>query len=184
MVFLHGSGERGNDNQKQLKHVPTKLAPADVFTKNPMIVVAPQCPSDSFWSGPALESVIKLVKELEKELPVDSDRIYLTGLSMGGYGTWSALAMEPKLFAAAVPICGGGDPGAARKFSKVPIWAFHSDGDPTVNVEQSRTMIAALKKAGAEPKYTEYQNKQHDSWTQTYKNPEMWDWLLKQKREP
>ena len=184
LIFLHGSGERGNDNQKQLKHDPTKLAPADVFAKNPMIVLAPQCPNDAFWNGPTLEALIHLVKDLQKELPVDPDRIYLTGLSMGGYGTWGALALEPKLFAAAVPICGGGDPGAAKKFAKVPIWAFHSDGDPVVSVEGSRAMIAALKKAGGEPKYTEYPNKQHDSWTQTYKNPEMWEWLLRQKREP
>jgi predicted peptidase len=184
LIFLHGSGERGNDNQRQLKHDPTRLAPADVFTKNPMIVVAPQCPAGQFWGGAPLESVIHLVKDLQKELPVDPERIYLTGLSMGGYGTWGALAMEPGLFAAAVPICGGGDPKAARKFAKVPIWAFHSEGDPVVNVENTRAMIAALKQAGGEPKYTEYRDDLHDSWTQTYKNPDLWEWLLGQKRRP
>jgi predicted peptidase len=183
LLFLHGAGEKGDDNKKQLKHDPTKLAPKDVFEKNPMIVVAPQCPADQFWSGEPLESVIKLVKDLQKELPVDSDRIYITGLSMGGYGTWGALAMEPRLFAAAVPICGGGDPGAVKKFDKVPIWAFHNDGDPTVGVEGSRSMIAALKKAGAEPKYTEYPSPQHDAWTRTYKDPALWEWLLTQKRK-
>lgn len=183
LLFLHGAGEKGNDNKKQLKHDPTKLAPKDVFEKNPMIVVAPQCPADQFWSGQPLESVIKMVKDFQKELPVDSDRIYITGLSMGGYGTWSALAMEPRLFAAAIPICGGGDPASVRKFDKVPIWAFHNDGDPTVGVEGSRSMIAALKKAGAEPKYTEYQSPQHDAWTRTYKDSELWEWLLQQKRK-
>jgi predicted peptidase len=184
LLFLHGAGEKGNDNHSQLKHDPTKLAPKGTFEKNPMIVVAPQCPGDQFWSGPIMETVIKMVKEFEKELPVDPQRIYITGLSMGGYGTWGALAMEPKLFAAAVPICGGGDPAAARKFDKVPIWAFHNDGDPTVGVDGSRSMIEALKKAGADPKYTEYQSTQHDAWTRTYKDPALWEWLVSQKRKP
>lgn len=184
LIFLHGSGEKGNDNKKQLKHDPTKLAPNDVFEKNPMIVVAPQCPEDQFWSGQTLEGVIKLVKDFQKELPVDPQRIYITGLSMGGYGTWSALAAEPRLFAAAVPISGGGDPSAVRKFDKVPIWAFHNDGDPTVKVDGSRAMIAALKKAGADPKYTEYQSTQHDAWTSTYKDPALWEWLVTQTRKP
>jgi predicted peptidase len=179
LLFLHGAGETGNDNQKQLKHDPTKLAPKDVFEKNPMIVVAPQCPADQGWGGQTLETVIKMVKDFQKELPVDPERIYITGLSMGGYGTWSALSLEPRLFAAAIPICGGGDVASVRKFDKVPIWAFHNDGDPTVSVEGSRSMIAALKKAGADPKYTEYQSTQHDAWTRTYKDPELWEWLLK-----
>ena len=184
LLFLHGAGEKGNDNQKQLKHDPTKLAPKDVFGKNPMIVVAPQCPADQFWSGQILDSVIKMVKDFEKELPVDPQRIYVTGLSMGGYGTWSSLALEPRLFAAAIPICGGGDAASVRKFDKVPVWAFHNDGDPTVPVDGSRSMIAALKKAGGEPKYTEYQSTQHDAWSRTYKDPALWEWLLKQKGKP
>lgn len=184
LIFLHGSGEKGNDNQKQLKHDPTKLAPSDFFVKHPMIVAAPQCPSDQWWSGETLEHVVNLAKDLVKELPIDPDRIYLTGLSMGGYGTWGALALEPKLFAAAVPICGGGDPALAKKFAKVPIWAFHSEADPVVKVEGTRAMIAAVKAAGGDPKYTEYQNNLHDSWTQTYKNSEMWVWLAGQSRKP
>lgn len=184
LLFLHGAGETGNDNQKQLKHDPTKLAPKDVFEKNPMIVVAPQCPADQGWGGQTLETVIKMVKDFQKELPVDPERIYITGLSMGGYGTWSALSLEPRLFAAAIPICGGGDVASVRKFNKVPIWAFHNDGDPTVSVEGSRSMIAALKKAGADPKYTEYQSTQHDAWTRTYKDPGLWEWLLNQKGKP
>lgn len=181
LIFLHGSGEKGNDNKMQLKHDPTKLAPKGVIDKNPMIVVAPQCPADQMWSGQTLETVIKMVKNFQKELPVDPQRIYITGLSMGGYGTWSALTLEPKLFAAAIPISGGGDPSSARKFVKVPIWAFHNDGDPTVGVDGSRSMIAALKKAGGDAKYTEYQSTQHDAWTRTYKDPALWEWLLTQK---
>ena len=182
LLFLHGAGERGNDNKKQLKHDPTKLAPADVFTKNPMIVAAPQCPADQWWSGQTLQNAIHLVKSLQKELPVDPQRIYITGLSMGGFGTWGALALEPELFAAAIPICGGGNPKSAETFAKVPIWAFHGDADPTVKVEGTRSMIEALKKAGGSPQYTEYPGVGHDSWTRTYKDPELYRWLLAQKK--
>ena len=182
LLFLHGSGEKGNDNQKQLKHDPTKLAPDGVFEKNSMIVVAPQCPADQSWSGQTLETTIRLVKDLQKELPIDPQRIYITGLSMGGFGTWSALALEPKLFAAAIPICGGGDPNSVEKFAKVPIWAFHGDADQTVKVESTRSMIEALKKNGSEPKYTEYPGVNHDSWTRTYKDPALYAWLLAQKK--
>jgi predicted peptidase len=181
LLFLHGAGEKGNDNKKQLKHDPTKLAPKGVFEKNQVIVVAPQCPADQMWSGQTLETVIKLVKNLQKELPVDPQRTYISGLSMGGFGTWSALALEPRLFAAAIPICGGGDPASVRKFDKVPIWAFHNDGDPTVGVAGSRSMIEALKKAGGDPKYTEYQSTQHDAWSRTYKDPALYEWLFAQK---
>lgn len=184
LLFLHGSGEKGNDNKMQLKHDPTKLAPVGIFEKNPMIVVAPQCPVDQMWSGQTLESVIKMVKDFQKELPVDPQRIYITGLSMGGYGTWGALALEPRLFAAAIPICGGGDPKSVHKFDKVPIWAFHNDGDPTVNVDGSRSMVTALKKSGGDPRYTEYHSTQHDAWTRTYKDPALWEWLLAQKKKP
>jgi predicted peptidase len=182
LLFLHGAGERGNDNKQQLKHDPTKLAPADVFGKNPMIVVAPQCPADQWWNGKTLETAIQLVKDIKKELPVDPQRIYITGLSMGGFGTWSALALEPKLFAAAIPICGGGDPNSVGKFDKVPIWAFHGDADPVVKVEGTRSMIEALTKKGGKPKYTEYPGVQHDAWTRTYKDPELYVWLLAQKK--
>ena len=181
LLFLHGAGEKGNDNKKQLKHDPTKLAPKGVFGKYQVIVVAPQCPADQYWNGQTLESAIKLVKNLQKELPADPQRTYITGLSMGGFGTWSALALEPRLFAAAIPISGGGDPKSVHKFVKVPIWAFHCDGDPTVNVKGSRDMIAALKKTGGEPKYTEYADAQHDAWSRTYKNPELYEWLFAQK---
>jgi predicted peptidase len=184
LLFLHGSGERGHDNKKQLKHDPTQLAPKEVFEKNPMIVVAPQCPADQWWSGKTLESAIQLVKDLQKELPVNPRQIYITGLSMGGFGTWSALAMEPDLFAAAIPICGGGNPKSVDKFSKVPIWAFHGDADPIVKVEGTRAMIEALKNAGGTPKYTEYPGVQHDAWTRTYKDPELYQWLLAQKKSP
>ncbi|MCE9518809.1 MAG: prolyl oligopeptidase family serine peptidase [Verrucomicrobia bacterium] len=180
-LFLHGAGEKGNDNKKQLKHDPTKLAPKGTFENNHVIVVAPQCPSDSYWNGPLMLSVIKLVKDLQKELPVDPQRTYISGLSMGGFGTWSALALDPKIFAAAIPISGGGDPKSVHKFVKLPIWAFHCDGDPVVKAQGTRDMIAALKKAGGDPKYTEYTDALHDAWTRSYKNPELYVWLFAQK---
>lgn len=182
LLFLHGAGEKGDDNKKQLKHDPTKLAPKGTLEKHQVIVVAPQCPADQYWDGPPLQSVIKMVKDLQKELPVDLQRTYITGLSMGGFGTWSALALEPKLFAAAIPICGGGDPKSVSKYAKLPIWAFHCDGDPVVKVQGTRDMIAALKKAGGEPKYTEYPDALHGSWSRTYRNPELYDWLFNQKK--
>jgi predicted peptidase len=182
LLFLHGAGERGSDNRSQLKHDPAKLAPPDVFQKNPMIIVAPQCPADQWWSGPTLETAIRMVKHMRDELPVDPQRIYITGLSMGGFGTWAALAHEPDLFAAAIPICGGGSIESVRKFANVPIWAFHGDADTTVKVESTRSMIDALKKAGGEPKYTEYPGVKHDSWTRTYKDPAVYEWLLSQKK--
>jgi predicted peptidase len=101
---------------------------------------------------------------------------------MGGMGTWALLEMEPELFAAAIPICGGGNPQAAKKFKKVPIWAFHGGADPTVPPEKSREMVAALKNEGSEIKYTEYPGVEHNSWTQTYKNPEVWEWLFTRKK--
>jgi predicted peptidase len=114
---------------------------------------------------------------------VDRNRIYITGLSMGGYGTWDAIARYPGFFAAAAPICGGGDPKTVDKFKSLPIWCFHGAKDPVVKVIRSREMIEALQKVGSNAKYTEYPEAQHDSWTQTYSNPELFDWMFAQRRE-
>lgn len=112
-----------------------------------------------------------------------AQRIYLTGLSMGGFGVWDAMQRKPTWFAAAVPICGGGDPTFASAIAPIPVWAFHGDSDPAVKPKRSRDMIAALKAAGGQPKYTEYPNTGHNSWTETYKNREMYAWLFSQKRK-
>jgi predicted peptidase len=182
LLFLHGAGERGDDNTKHVPVSPMSLAPAGTFEKFPCIIVAPQCPLNEWWSGQNLDNVVDLIKRISRKLPVDENRIYITGLSMGGMGTWALLAEEPRLFAAAVPICGGGNPKAARKFEDVPIWAFHGDADPTVSVEKTREMIAALKDEGAEPKYTEYPGVGHNSWTPAYRTAELYEWLFAQKR--
>lgn len=195
VIFLHGAGERGDDNTAQLKHgVRDFVANRD---KYPCFLIAPQCPNGRWWvdgtlrgrkptkADPSTEPgtlVVSLIDELAKEFPIDRDRIYLTGLSMGGYGTWELLCRKPELFAAGMPICGGGDPKRADKLVKMPIWAFHGDKDTAVPVAQSRDLIAAIKKAGGEPKYTEYPGVGHDSWTQTYHNPDVLAWLFAQRR--
>jgi predicted peptidase len=185
VLCLHGRG--GNS------HAAAALAGADMRKKHPCFVVAPSVDTNKFrWAAPAgakgggeaaLPLVIELLDALQKELPVDAGRVYVTGQSMGGYGTFGALAGWPERFAAAVPVCGGWDPKDAEKFAKVPLWAFHGADDPTVPVEQSRRMIEAMKKAGGEPKYTELEGVKHNSWEKAYATAEMWEWLFQQSRK-
>jgi predicted peptidase len=183
LIFLHGAGERGKDNKAQLVHGVVNFASPANRKKYPCFLIAPQCPTGQFWSGRNTQMVLDLIAALRKEFSIDEKRIYLTGLSMGGYGTWSLLAQKPELFAAGIPICGGGAETDAPTLAKIPIWAFHGDKDTAVKVERSRTMIEAIKKAGGKPKYTEYPGVGHDSWTVTYKNPEVMKWLFAQKKE-
>lgn len=177
MLFLHGAGERGDDLDVVKKWGPPKLAEAD--SEFPFVVVSPQCPSNERWNPRALAL---LVDHLAGELAVDNTRMYVTGLSMGGYGTWALLAENPKLFAAAVPICGGGDPSKAERYAHVPIWVFHGDADRVVPAEQSRQMVEALKEADGNVKYTEYEGVGHNSWSEAYGTQEVYEWLLKQRR--
>ena len=199
VVFLHGAGERGDDNKKQLVHGMADFASDDVMEKHPAFVIAPQCPSDSRWvevdwsaeshSMPPMPSkplalTLDLIEDLQKQESIDPDRIYVTGLSMGGYGVWDLLQRRPVTFAAAIPICGGGDPKLVRSFNHVPIWCFHGGADTVVKPARSRQMIDALKASQAEPepKYTEYEGVGHNSWTATYRNRDVLDWLFQQKR--
>ncbi len=198
VVFLHGAGERGDDNTAQLVHGVADFTNPESQKKHPCIVIAPQCPKGEVWvSGllPQLEKksekpkvqagnlVPPLVEALCKEYRIDKKRIYLTGLSMGGYGTWELLCRNPELFAAGAPICGGGDVKKADKISKIPLWCFHGDKDSAVPVARSREMIEAVKKAGGKPKYTEYEGVNHDSWTRTYRDEKFHEWLFAQKKE-
>ncbi|MCH5374813.1 MAG: prolyl oligopeptidase family serine peptidase [Planctomycetes bacterium] len=123
-----------------------------------------------------------LLDEIVDKQKVDEDRIYVTGLSMGGFGTWSLAAYQPKRFAAIVPICGGGEPFTTRLFAHVPAWVFHGAKDPVVPVERSERMVEAMKQAGGDVKFTVYPDAGHDAWTDSYANPELYEWLLKQKR--
>ncbi|MCX7700159.1 MAG: dienelactone hydrolase family protein [Gemmataceae bacterium] len=199
VIFLHGIGERGTDNAKQLRNGVEEFAKEENRRRYPCFLVVPQCPPDQLWvnvNPPGTRSnltladqptqplamVLDLIDRLCRELPVDRQRIYLTGLSQGGYGTWDFICRRPELFAAAIPVCGGGDPGQASKLVKLPIWAFHGDADSVIPPERSRDMVAAIEKAGGKPKYTEYPGVGHDSWTPTYRNAEVLEWLFKQRR--
>jgi predicted peptidase len=127
--------------------------------------------------------LLELIPALRKEYGIDPKRIYVTGLSMGGFGTWDLIARKPDWFAAAAPVCGGADEATAATISKIPVWAFHGDQDGAVKPSRSRNMVEALKKAGGEPKYTEYKGVGHDSWNPAYKDPELMKWLFRQKRD-
>ncbi|MCE5187018.1 MAG: prolyl oligopeptidase family serine peptidase [Planctomycetaceae bacterium] len=179
MVFLHGAGERGS-NLEQLKlHGPPKLiAEGQDFE---FIVVSPQCPADKWWVG--MDSyIIALVDETMEKYNVDKDRVYLTGLSMGGYGTWNIGANYPERFAALAPICGGSKSLVAAKLKNIPIWAFHGEKDNVVPVSESVQIVDAVNAAGGNAKLTLYPEAGHDSWTQTYANPELYTWLLSHSR--
>jgi len=198
VLFLHGAGERGTDNEIQMVHGIPEFAKEETRKKYPCFVVAPQCPAKAKWvevdwsldqhaqpkePSEPMRLTLELLAALQKEFSIDAKRLYVTGLSMGGYGTWDLVARKPELFAAAVPICGGADEMTAGKIAKLPIWTFHGAKDTAVKVSRSRNMIEALKKAGGQPKYTEYPDVGHDSWVPAYKDPEMYQWLFAQKRE-
>ena len=187
ILFLHGAGERGTNLAKVAVHGP----PKNVSTKPefPFIVVSPQCPENQTWSNDVL---LALLDEVLEKYAVDRGRVYLTGLSMGGYGTWSLGISHPEKFAALVPICGGGETirvllagrDRAPALKSLAVWAFHGAKDPVVPLEESQRMVDALKKVGAsEVKLTVYPEATHDSWTETYNNPELYDWLLKHERK-
>lgn len=176
VVFLHGAGERGNDIELIKKHGLPKLIQAG--KDFPFVMIAPQCPAGEWWNIVALEG---LIEQATSELRIDRDRIYLTGLSMGGFGTWGLAVWHPERYAAILPICGGGERQLARVLRDVPVWAFHGDADPVVPVERTLEMIDAIKKAGGSPRLTVYPGVQHDSWTATYENPEIYEWLLAQR---
>jgi len=186
VIFLHGAGERGSDNVSQLKYFPEWMAAPEMRAKYPCFLLAPQCPANEKWvdspwdkkhSQPmpkepseSMKQVIGMIDGLLKSEPIDTHRVYLTGLSMGGYGSWDLAERMPERFAAVAPLCGGGDDTKADRLVGIPLWAFHGDADPAVPVERSREMIAAIKKAGGQPKYTELPGVGHDCWTTAYKD--------------
>ena len=190
IVFLHGAGERGTDNEVHIDHVTGLFLNPHNRKKFPCYVLAPQCPKNVMWashdregnmkSSPSaiMQLVIGLMDKTEKAFPIDPSRIYITGLSMGGYGTWELIARFPDRFAAAVPVCGGGDPATAARISHVPVWAFHGSHDTTVRPANSRKMIRALQAAGAKPGYTEYPDVGHDSWVYAYREPYLLPWMF------
>lgn len=174
MLFLHGSGERGDVLDKVKVHGPPKIVAAEP-SKIAMIVISPQCESGKRWDSAEL---VQLVDQMAKKFNADPKRLYLTGLSMGGYGTWNILADYPGKFAAAVPVCGGGNPTQVEKMKATPIWVFHGAKDQAVKLERSEEMVNALQKIQGDVKLTVYPEAGHDSWTETYANPEVYKWLL------
>jgi predicted peptidase len=177
LLFLHGSGERGDDLELVKVHGPPKLIAAG--KEFPFIVVSPQCPKGRWWEPIEL---VALLDDLAKTYKIDPDRVCVTGLSMGGFGTWRLAAYAPDRFAAIAPICGGGETHWAKQFPHIPCWTFHGAKDAGVKLERSQQMIEALTKAGGTPKLTVYPEAEHDSWTETYNNPELYEWLLDQRR--
>ncbi|PHR87152.1 MAG: phospholipase [Blastopirellula sp.] len=185
VLCLHGKG--GNTTAANV------AASQKIQAKNPCYVMAPACSGNAKWvlggfrSSEGLRSVmpelLEAIAKLEETLPIDSNRIYITGQSMGGAGTWGTIVKNPHKFAAAVPVCGFWDAKDAEKIKDVPLWAFHGEKDSVVPVRGSRDMVAAMKEAGGKPKYTEYPGVNHSSWTQTYAKDELWDWLFQQSRK-
>jgi predicted peptidase len=198
VIFLHGAGERGNDNLSQLKYFPTWMAEQSARKAHPCFILAPQCRDEQKWVDvdwskiestpqsptPTVDmlAVIAAIEDTLQREPIDPARIYLTGLSMGGYGSWDLAARMPDRFAAVLPICGGGDEATAAKIKDLPIWCFHGDSDTAVSVERSRTMIEALRAAGGAPKYSELAGVGHDSWTPAYRDPDVLAWIFAQKK--
>ena len=176
LVFLHGAGERGDDLELVKKHGPPKI----VESKKdfPFVVLSPQCGQ----RGWRLEPLMALIDNIAARHKIDPDRIYVTGLSMGGFGTWALAAAYPHKFAAIAPICGGGDLKQAERIKQLPVWAFHGAKDEVVPPERSREMVDALQAAGGNVRLTIYPEAGHDSWTESYDNPELYSWLLQHKR--
>lgn len=175
VLFLHGAGERGNDLEKVKVHgLPRLINEGKEF---PFIVVSPQCPEEVFWSTDVLSA---LLDEIEANYRVDKNRIYVTGLSMGGNGTWSLALAEPNRFAAIAPVCGWSVPSVACTIKHLPIWVFHGAKDDVVPISASEIMVERLKTCDGNVKFTVYPEANHDSWTETYNNEELYKWFLEQ----
>lgn len=183
LLFLHGMGERGNDLKLVGRHgLPWLISEGQDFS---CIIVSPQCPLDKHWrDADMVELLSVLLDEIEHNYNVDPDRVLVTGLSMGGFGTWALIQSHPQRFAAAVPICGGGDPARAEVIRHLPIWVFHGAKDDVVPIQYSQRMVDALKANGSDVRFTIYPDVRHNSWDLAYATPELFPWLLAQRRQP
>jgi predicted peptidase len=177
IFFLHGSGERGTDLNMVKRYGPPKIVKGK--KDFPFVVVSPQCPPDTGWHTLELNG---LLDQILADYHVDPDRVYLTGLSMGGFETWDWAVQNADRFAAIAPMCGGSNVSMAHRLTKLPIWVFHGDADPVVPVARSDEMVAALKALGADVRYTRYPGVGHDCWTQSYNNPDLYTWFLSHHR--
>jgi len=179
ILFLHGAGERGSDLSLVKRHGPPRLAeerPGDF----PFIIVSPQCPEGQTWD---VDTLLALLDEVCDQYAVDEDRVYLTGLSMGGMGSFALALAAPQRFAAVAPICGAGNPLQVRpEHARLPFWVFHGEADDVVPAALSAQMVQALQAVGAPVRFTLYPGVGHDSWTQTYAKPELYQWFLQHRR--
>jgi predicted peptidase len=179
ILFLHGAGERGTDGEKQVKQgIGNAIKFKGKEKTFPFIVILPQAVKGWQAEGDDANRALAILDEVQKTYTVDSKRIYLTGLSMGGFGTWSLATALPDKWAAIAPICGGGNPKMAEKIKHIPCWCFHGDKDGAVNVQRSRDMVKALKDAGGDPRYSEFPYVGHNSWDPAYATEELYGWLL------
>lgn len=177
LIFLHGAGERGTDLELVKKHGPPKLI--DQGEELPFVVVSPQCPLDQWWAmRENMNGLAQLTQYIQSEYSIDTAQTYLTGLSMGGYGAWAMAADNPDLYAAIIPICGGADLATTENLKSTPAWAFHGREDEIVPLIRSVEIVDAVSKIGGDARLTIYDNVQHDSWSITYANREIYDWLL------
>ncbi|MFJ9249919.1 prolyl oligopeptidase family serine peptidase [Streptomyces sp. NPDC101776] len=179
VLFLHGASERGDDPSALTVHGPVKQAAqgADL----PFVIVAPQCPAYSAWSC-ELDGLYALVEEVLAHHRIDEDRVYCTGLSMGGTGTWALAARFPNRFAAVLPICGSWMPEIAPRIAELPVWTFHGEEDSSILIQHTEQIVGALRELGSPVRFTRYPGVGHDSWTRTYDNPEVYEWMLEQRR--
>ena len=176
ILFLHGAGERGNDLDLVKRHGPPSFL--DGMPSFPFIVASPQCPAGQWWNT---DHLVAFLDHVLAKHPVDPSRVYLTGLSMGGFGTWHLACRCPERFAAIAPICGGGNAFEAWRLKDVPVWAFHGNRDSIVPVRETRNMITRIREAGGNPKITIYRGVDHDSWTQTYASLKLYEWFLQHR---
>jgi predicted peptidase len=177
MLFLQGAGERGDDLQLVKRHGVAKIV--EEQPAFPLLVVSPQCPPTEAW---APEPLLALLDDIEQHYDVDPERLYVTGLSMGGFGTWAVAIAAPDRFAAIAPICGGGDPSRVGVLRHLPVWAFHGARDPIVPLQRTVEMVEALRQCGGNVRFTVYPEAGHDAWTATYANPELYAWFLTHTR--
>ncbi len=199
VIFLHGAGERGSDNQAQLKWGVMNFATDEMMALHPAVVIAPQCPSNQSWSNiervnnsteahlkpepsKPMQLLRELIQQLIKDQHIDTTRIYITGLSLGGFGTFDAVERYPDLFAAALPVCGGGDVSKIATAAHIPMWICAGSDDPTVNPNYSVEMLIALRKAGAHPGFSLYPETGHFSWLYAYTDKHVIEWLFRQRK--
>jgi predicted peptidase len=199
ILFLHGAGGRGSNNFEQLYDAGgiDAFKKQSIFSIHQTYLLAPQVPENKKWVNidwhslehemPSKSETMKLTIELldqvinDKSNKIDINRIYVLGLSMGGYGVWDLLQRRPEFFAAAVPICGGGDVSLCSSISHIPIWIWHGDHDEVINVNRSRSMFSELKKTGGDLKYSEIKGRGHDVWKDVWNSEELWHWIFSKK---